>query len=310
MLPRVHFPAGECLSVFGEPLTGPAIIAMMLSGFRALIRYWLPPPVDRALIAPKLARFYAERADYHNMTAGEDKVDHPQVRLLLARIRPTDTVVEFGCGGGVVLSAAGQLAKETIGFDIGEIALAKANSRPGRHRALKSDVANVPLRDNSADLAYSFEVLEHVWNPADVIREMIRVVKPGGTVFFTTPNGYTMNLHLSLRRSVRMIHHLGAAVTITLASLRKAPYENIPPDLDADPVYPDCDMITRIHPKSLVAFSRNSGCDMERLETFFFLREKSNSEAERRRYEGLERHPFYHWHGDHILFVGSKRATL
>lgn len=275
----------------------------MLSGLSALIRYWLPPRVDRALIAPKLARFYAERADYHNMTAGEDKVNGPQVRLLLARIRPTDTVVDFGCGGGVVLSAAGQLAKEAFGFDIGEIALRKANSRPGRHCALKSDVANVPLRDNFADLAYSLEVLEHVWNPAAVIREMIRVVKPGGTVFFTTPNGYTMNLHLRMRRSVRIIHHLGAAVTITLASLRKAPYENIPPDLDADPVYPDCDMITRIHPKRLVDFSRNSGCDLERLETFFFLRKNSNSEAERRRYERLERHPFYHWHGDHILFV-------
>jgi SAM-dependent methyltransferase len=283
---------------------------MMLSGLSALVRYWLPPHVDRALIAPKLARFYAERADYHKMTAREDKVDHPQVRLLLGRIRPTDTVVEFGCGGGVVLSAAGQLAKEAIGFDIGEIALAKANSRPGRHHALKSDVANVPLRDNFADLAYSFEVLEHVWNPADVIREMIRVVKPGGTVFFTTPNDYNMHLHLSLRRSVRIIHHLGAVVSSTLASLRKVPYENLPPDLDADPVYPDCDRISRTHPKSLARFLRNSGCDVERLETFFFLREKSNSETERQRYERLERHPFYHWYGDHILFVGTKRATL
>jgi predicted methyltransferase len=72
----------------------------MLSGLNALFRYWLPPHVDRTQIAPKLARFYAERADYHAMTAREDKIEHPHVRLLLARIRPTDTVVEFGCGGG------------------------------------------------------------------------------------------------------------------------------------------------------------------------------------------------------------------
>jgi SAM-dependent methyltransferase len=226
--------------------------------------------------------------------------------LLLSRIRSTETIVEFGCGGGVVLSAAGQQARRAIGFDIGQIALRKAGSRPGRHSAVQADVASVPLPDNCANLAYSFEVLEHVWNPAAVIREMIRVVKPGGTIFFTTPNGYSMNLHLPLRPAVRFINHIGALVSLSSAVTRSQPYENIPPDLEADPVYPDCDMISRLHPMALNRFARNHGCTVERLETFFFQKDKAGSELERQRYDRLEQSGFYRWHGDHILFIAAK----
>jgi SAM-dependent methyltransferase len=243
------------------------------------------------------------------MTAGEDKINHPQVRLLLELIRPTDTIVEFGCGGGVALSAAGERAKVAIGIDIGDIALAKANRRPGKHRTMKSDIAKVPLPSDFADIIYSFEVLEHVWDPAAVIREMVRVLKPGGTLLITTPNGFTMNLHLRLRPAVRLINHLGAAVTLAIAAMRLQPYQNIPPDLEAEPVYPDCDMITRIHPRSLERFAREIGCEPLRVETFFFLREKSATDAERQRFARLELHPFYHWHGDHILFLGRKTRS-
>jgi SAM-dependent methyltransferase len=276
------------------------------SGIRTLARYWLPPRVSQAEVSPRLSLFYEERTDYHNMTAREDKIDHPQVRLLMDLLKPGDTIAEFGCGGGVVLSAAGERVQEAVGFDISEIALAKANSRPGKHRAILSDTTAVPLASDYADLAYSFEVLEHVWDPAAVIREMLRVVKPGGLLLITTPNGYTMNLHLPLKRSVRLINHLGAGVTLAGAAMRTQPYENIPPDLTADPVYPDCDMITRIHPRSLERFAREVGCEPLRIETFFFLRDKARSDAEQQRFEQLEHHPFYHWHGDHILFLGRK----
>jgi SAM-dependent methyltransferase len=278
----------------------------MRSGLMALTKYWLPPPVDQAAMTPKLTRFYSERDDYHAMTAREDKVGHPQVLLLLRRIRSSDVIAEFGCGGGVVLGAAGQLARRAFGVDIGGIALRKATSRPGSHFVAQADVAAVPLRSESVDLAYSFEVLEHVWNPARVIQEMIRVVKPGGTIFFTTPNGYSMDMHLRLRPAVRFIHHLGAFASLVSASTRSLPYENIPPNLEADPVYPDCDMISRIHPRALQHFARQNACTVERLETFFFQKEKAGSDAERQRYDHLERHKFYHWYGDHILFIATK----
>jgi SAM-dependent methyltransferase len=278
----------------------------MFAGFSKIARYWWPPRVDIPVTAAKLSRFYAERADYHAMTANEDKIDHPQVRMLLEMAKPSDRVVEFGCGGGLILNAVSQRVRQAIGFDISNEALARARRRPGRQIALQGDVANIPLPDGCADIAYSLEVLEHIWDAEAVIREMIRVTKPGGTVFFTTPNGYSLDLHLPLRPLVRWLNFAGA-LTVHNAGRFGRIYQNIPPDLEAMPVYPDCDMITRIHPRELEGFARQNGCQVQRLETFFFQVSKARSEAEKGRYLDLERHPFYHYYGDHIMFLGRKK---
>ena len=281
----------------------------MIAGLLATARYWFPPRVDESVVRPRLERFYATRQDYHAMTACEDKVTHPQVKLLMSLIRPEHRVIEFGCGGGVVLSAIGRLACTTMGCDLSAIALAKARSRPGKHSVAQADIARMPFPDNCADLVYSLEVLEHVWNPATVILEMIRVTRPGGTIFFTTPNGYSMNMHLKQRKSVRAANYAGALGAGWLASRRTEPYQNVPPDLDASPVYPDCDMITRIHPRELSRFMTRAGCTVERLETYFFLEKKASSEAELAKFRKLAAGRFHRWHGDHILLVGRKMAN-
>jgi 2-polyprenyl-3-methyl-5-hydroxy-6-metoxy-1,4-benzoquinol methylase len=279
----------------------------MTKGLKTLFRYWFPPAVDRDIVGPQLDRFYRERADYHAMTDNDDKLGHPQVRLLLSLLSPSDKAVEFGCGGGTVLATVGAKVAAATGIDIGEMALARARSRPGKHRVIRSDVAHVPLPSGYADVVYSLEVLEHVWDPAAMIKEMFRVARPEAMIFFTTPNGYDLlYLHRAMRPFVGLLDGLFALLADVRAWLRRAPYENIPPDLDANPVYPDCDMISRLHPRSLLRFARDAGCKVERLETFFFLREKAASETERRRYERFDRQFFYRWHGDHILFVGRR----
>jgi 2-polyprenyl-3-methyl-5-hydroxy-6-metoxy-1,4-benzoquinol methylase len=278
----------------------------MLNGLKTLLHYWFPPYVDQSVVGPELERFYRDRSDYHDMTDYDEKVDDPQVRLFLTMLSPGDKVVEFGCGGGSALAAAGARVAEARGYDIGETAIASANSRPGNHIAIHSDVAHVPLPDNYADVVYSFEVLEHVWDPASVIREMIRVVKPGGLVFFSMPNGYDMNMHLKQRPAVRLVNHVCALIADVNMLFRSQPYENVPPELDADPIYPDCDRISRAHPRNLGRFVEACGCRVERLETHFFRIERAESEEERLKFQTWQRHFFYRWHGDHILLVARK----
>jgi 2-polyprenyl-3-methyl-5-hydroxy-6-metoxy-1,4-benzoquinol methylase len=49
-----------------------------------------------------------------------------------------------------------------------------------------------PLADGELDFAFSLEVIEHVENPRHFMREMARVVKPGGFVFVSTPNNHSL----------------------------------------------------------------------------------------------------------------------
>jgi Methylase involved in ubiquinone/menaquinone biosynthesis len=54
----------------------------------------------------------------------------------------------------------------------------------------KGDIANIAARDNSIEAVISRSVLEHIENPIGVYREVHRVLKPGGTFIFLTPNKY------------------------------------------------------------------------------------------------------------------------
>lgn len=50
-----------------------------------------------------------------------------------------------------------------------------------------SDIAHMPIEDNSFDVVLCSEVLEHLPNPESAISELIRVLKPGGKIILTAP---------------------------------------------------------------------------------------------------------------------------
>ena len=52
---------------------------------------------------------------------------------------------------------------------------------------LHTDIEQIPFEDGSLDAILCIEVLEHVSNPFNAIKEIYRTLKPGGKVFFTTP---------------------------------------------------------------------------------------------------------------------------
>jgi SAM-dependent methyltransferase len=58
-----------------------------------------------------------------------------------------------------------------------------------------ADIADLPFTDNSVDAVICEEVLEHVPNPAAVVSEMLRVLKPGGLVYVVVP--FVFSFHSS-----------------------------------------------------------------------------------------------------------------
>ena len=97
------------------------------------------------------------------------------------------TVLEIGYGGGRVLSAAAQYFKRAIGIDIHEcknLVIEELKKRGISNVMLtQTDGKNIPIRDNSVDVVYSFIVLQHVQKIEifeSYIREASRVLKPNG----------------------------------------------------------------------------------------------------------------------------------
>jgi len=99
-------------------------------------------------------------------------------------------VVDVGCGTGHVSIILAQECPNSsvIGIDINESLWSIGRSLVAR-MSLDSRVAfvpgsgdNIPLGTNSVDFAYSRLVMQHVEKPVDIVREMARIVKPGGKV--------------------------------------------------------------------------------------------------------------------------------
>jgi SAM-dependent methyltransferase len=57
------------------------------------------------------------------------------------------------------------------------------------HIDFVSDIAEIPVADATFDVILCTEVLEHVPRPIEALREMVRIVKPGGRLFLTAPLG-------------------------------------------------------------------------------------------------------------------------
>ena len=112
---------------------------------------------------------------------------------LAARIPEDARLIDVGCGtGNGLLIFHERFGVSGVGVDVSDgmldIARAKMAGRNLPIEVHQVDGESLPFDDNMFDAGISFEVLEHTPNPALLLSELARVVKPGGTVVVSTPN--------------------------------------------------------------------------------------------------------------------------
>ena len=103
-------------------------------------------------------------------------------------------VLDVGCGGGILSDAMARAGATVTGID-----LAGKSLKVAQLHALESHTPNVSYREVSAealaieapaqfDVVTCMEMLEHVPDPASIVKACSALVKPGGWVFFSTLN--------------------------------------------------------------------------------------------------------------------------
>ena len=278
-------------------------------GIVALARKWFPAVPGREAVQSELAEFYAENSEYHKMTSSGDKTCHPQVRVLESLIRRGGEYAEIGCGGGAVSKLVGESAV-VHGFDISPIAVDKAKQYCSGMNARFAVAAAeaVPLGDASVDGCYSFELLEHVWDPLAVLREMVRVTRPGGFMLISAPNRFSLDLHLPKRSAARLADIIAAGCRYGADKLTGRAYVNTCPDIDGE-VYPDCDMITSVCPVSCARWMARMGCTVDFVDTTYMRAHRDGSGTTL----GFQRNtarPFFKHFGDHVLILAHKNNQV
>jgi ubiquinone/menaquinone biosynthesis C-methylase UbiE len=138
------------------------------------------------------------------MPAGDAAKTNALIELILPQLdRPPSRVLVVGCGSGCeagILARA--LGADTFGIDIGaEFIFDHESARPATLRLM--DAQALSFEDESFDLVYSFHALEHIHDFRKALREMSRVLRPGGTFCIGTPN------------KARLLGYLGASVPLS-----------------------------------------------------------------------------------------------
>ena len=130
--------------------------------------------------------------------------------------RRTGNLLDAGCGTGVDLINLGKLAPgmALFGVDVSSVLLGQALQRPSPQplTVYQAALESIPFADASFDAIGSHEVVEHVEDPAVVLREFHRVLKPGGICVIATPNGASLWTEHLRQRLARLIGKRGAPV--------------------------------------------------------------------------------------------------
>jgi len=130
-------------------------------------------------MASQYQGFLGEQYFRYQVEASRNVADL-EARKFAGAIRPSDTVLDFGCGSGLMLSLLNCSRK--IGIEINPVARGWAKELGVE---CFSSLDDVP--DRCIDVAISNHALEHVERPLDELREIQRVLRTGGKLVLSLP---------------------------------------------------------------------------------------------------------------------------
>jgi ubiquinone/menaquinone biosynthesis C-methylase UbiE len=175
-----------------------------------------PASVEQSFIKVKIMS--NSNGTHTRPTNFSEERKRPKTTALIDVLRDFDchpaNILVVGCGTG---SEAGILARAfgacTIGIDIvSQFTFDHAGAAPAV--LMQMDARALEFPDESFDLIYSFHALEHIPGPKDAVREMSRVLRPGGRYLIGTPNksrilGYFAAAHPLSERVMMNVHDIG-----------------------------------------------------------------------------------------------------
>lgn len=133
------------------------------------------------------------------------------IRLALLDMKPGARVLDLGCGKGRhVHAVAAEREAFVVGLDLAEADVRAARSDldalrvsvplPGTAGFLAGDALRLPFSDGAFDIVICSEVLEHIPDYKSAIGEIVRVLKPGGTLGVSVPRQYPEAICWALAR--------------------------------------------------------------------------------------------------------------
>lgn len=147
-----------------------------------------------ATVAYQVGKEVASRAQ-QSLGISERAIYQMVAEVLQENQQGGGVLVDVGCGTGQLWSYVGEQFSRYIGIDAVRY---DEFAESAEFYLVDLDTGRAALPDESADVAVAVETIEHLENPRRFMRELVRLVKPGGLVIVTTPNQLSLLSLLTL----------------------------------------------------------------------------------------------------------------
>ena len=109
--------------------------------------------------------------------------------------RNKNKILDIGCGTGLFLKKAREEKWNVFGIELSEIAIDYAKKNYNLD-LIKGELKDVKFPDGYFDVITMWEVIEHLQNPKEELKEIFRILREGGLLFLSTPNFNSLNFIL------------------------------------------------------------------------------------------------------------------
>lgn len=122
----------------------------------------------------------------------------PFIKRELKGLNKNAKILEAGCGFGQWVFWMAEQGYQTIGIDLAPKAIRTAKNYANKNKIkncefIEGDVRKLPIKDDYFDIIFSFGLIEHFHKPEVILKELKRVLKPGGKIFLSVPNLYSFH---------------------------------------------------------------------------------------------------------------------
>jgi len=171
--------------------------------------------------------FSGKRSFFYRLTGGYRNVsrifDHHASHVF--RHATSGRLLDVGCAYGFLLERF-ENHFETHGVDISEHAIEVAQNRLKKSKVLVHDISEpLPFADGFFDVVVAADILEHVREPKRILKNLSRVLAPGGLLYIASPNNNLVR-QLAYKIADHLEHHVSLMhITEMLACLKRLGYE-------------------------------------------------------------------------------------
>lgn len=132
--------------------------------------------------------FHPQLTIKQNQAAKQGRVDY-QLRQILPFIKGKQRFMEIGAGDCSLSIAASNYCKEIVALEVSK-EVAENSNLPENVKLVLFDGFNIPLENNSVDVAYSNQLMEHLHpdDAAQQLKSIYSVLRKGGAYICITPN--------------------------------------------------------------------------------------------------------------------------